>query len=429
MKFVQSIRFRIVFACVIFALLVSAVVGYLSVWSIKFNADEQFNWHIEKEMSHLITLYHQGYNMTQGTTRGKVIVGKDSLVIEELAKQILAKTSTQTPTSLDELSIKWHPRTMQNGYFNYQYNDKNQSIFILKAPLNTHINLYYIIDITGFNQIKNHGAKITFEYLFQSILIILILAVIIGFYLTKKAISPLSNLAKNIDNINSAKYYDDEIGYLAQTIHSHTQRLTEFIQREKAFSKDASHELRTPVAVTQAALDVAFALKEERSPKMVKILHRIQRANKQMTQLIETFLILGKETPEKMPQENINLKKFIQASVKKNTYLIENKDIQCEISVPDDLTATLSKQYFGIILDNLIRNSFQYTQEGKVRIQASQHQVIISDTGIGFHSSKEINEKGYGLGLRIIERICTLQEWNIEIKRSDQDGTIISISF
>jgi signal transduction histidine kinase len=90
-----------------------------------------------------------------------------------------------------------------------------------------------------------------------------------------------------------------------------------------------------------------------------------------------------------------------------------------------------------VLLDNLIGNAFQYTQEGKVTIEMINNTLIVADTGPGIDQSisgvitdpavKGSQSTGYGFGLSIVKRLCEHQRWSLAL--SSDRGTQISVTF
>lgn len=326
---------------------------------------------------------------------------------------------------LTDFPFKNYHFNTPTGYINYMYTYKNKSIYIMQSPIvNSKNSIFYFVDFSGFNKINNMGANITIKIYLVMLSIILILAVLIGLYIAKKVLSPLTKLSLNVDNINtntyrnnSSEYYDDEIGFLAKKIDS-------FVEREKAFTRDASHELRTPIATSQAALTVAYTLIKKENPKLVKVLNRIQRANKNMTHLIESFLIMGREHSKEIKIQNFKLKDLIDKSIEKNKYLLNSKKIEYKNRIDKDLIIELNKDYLSIVIDNIIRNAFIHMQDGFLIINGTNSFISIYDSGEWFHKDTEL-----GIGLNIVERICKEQEWKFMIKTIKNKGTEINVKF
>ncbi len=432
MRFTQSIRFRIVTSCVIFALIVSIILGFLTALTVRINADEQFNWHTQKEMEQFLTQYEKDKNTKFNLARGKVFVGDEKDAVKYLNSILTKKSKNFTEQTLNDIPTKRFHKTIKNGYTFYYYDFKENEIYILQAPIKNikNQNMYYFIELTGFNFADNMGANISLYYFFSLVLIILVLSIFIGFYIAKKVLVPLTNLTSNVDKIdigeyksNINDYYNDEIGFLARKIDSFVKRTAEFVQREKAFTRDASHELRTPVASSQAAIEVAFELPEGNTPQMKKTLNRIKRANKNMTHLIESFLIMGREKQKDIKDISFNLKELVDNSIEKNQYLLKSPNIKYKNKIDEKLILTLHKNYLSIVVDNIIRNAFTHMQEGSMEIKATNNSFIVLDTGEWF------KEDELGIGLNIVKRICKEEDWNLSISTKKGIGTKIEINF
>jgi len=428
-KFTQSIRFRIVTACVVFALIVSMFFGFILKKSIQINTDEQFNWHTQKEISYFLEQYKEDDNTKFEIARGQIIIASEKDAIKYLKNMIDINSRTFTEQILEDIPSKRFHKETDKGYTFYYYDFKETVVYLLKAQLQNDLNMYYFVDITGFDRTDNMGANIALNAFFILLILILILAFIFGFYIAKKVLVPLTNLTSNVDRIDIGKYksnvpdyYNDEIGFLAKKIDSFIKRTAEFVEREKSFTRDASHELRTPIASSQAALDVAYELSEGQNPKMHKILNRIQRANKNMTHLIESFLILGRETKKHKDKLSFNLKELVDNSINKNSYLLNSTQIKYENRINEKLIFTLHEEYLSIVIDNLIRNAFIHMQEGKLIIDTKENSFLVYDSGEWFDENKEL-----GIGLNIVKRICKEENWNLTISTTKGKGTKIEI--
>lgn len=433
MKFRKSLRFRIILACIMFSLVVCFTFGFILIKTIKINSDEQYDWHIQKELHHLKTQYLQDKIGFKTTTRGTVLIGNEMQVLDQVNQMIQGKNKTPKLGSFEELHCRrtHHFKKKNYGFFRYRSEHRKIDIRRLSLGADEDKDLYYIIDITGFNKTDNHGVHIILKMFSVAILIIIVFIFFTGMYLVKKVMHPLTHLASNVDLIdagqyesNPTEYYEDEIGYLAKTIDSFVSRTASFVKRERAFSRDASHELRTPVASSQAALDVAYVLVGEEDTKLKSLLDRIKRANKNMTHLIESFLVLGRETSNSLEGEEFSLKELALNSLERNRYKQVNQDVICDVKISKDLMIETNKNLLSIVLDNLVRNSFEHTDEGSITIIGDKSFVKVNDTGRGFDTDAEA-----GIGLNIVKRICDQQNWQFDIQSVVDQGTQIEIHF
>lgn len=91
----KSIRFRIIIACIFFALIVCIIFSLVLMRSIIINSDEQFNWYIEKELDYLSKQYHNNEYIEINKFRGVVIVSDETTAIKQLTKMLKIKDESK----------------------------------------------------------------------------------------------------------------------------------------------------------------------------------------------------------------------------------------------------------------------------------------------------------------------------------------------
>jgi signal transduction histidine kinase len=155
-----------------------------------------------------------------------------------------------------------------------------------------------------------------------------------------------------------------------------------------------------------------------------------------MEQTVTTLLTLAREEHTESQKKNIKILPLIEQSIIDQNHLINNKPIKVEVNDNCDGEVYAQSGMLTVLLDNLIGNAFQYTQEGKVTIEMQNNTLIISDTGPGIDPSisgkitdpavKGSQSTGYGFGLSIVKRLCEHQDWSLAL--SSEQGTTISIT-
>lgn len=446
MKLFQSIRFRIVMACIIFSLIVTLCYGWVTFYGVKYNSDELFNWYISQEASKLIDSYNADANVNLSEmTTAHVMVSDEKSALNK-ALQFFPNSATQSifknSATLDDVNIPGPRFTTAQGYIIYEFTADGRTIHILKSALTNELKkyFYYIVDVSDFVNYDNHSEEYILEIFINFLILILCLALLIGFFLAKMVISPLTRLANSVDCVDhqhyakkQETYFNDEIGFLAKKIDSFVDRTNQFVLREKAFSRDASHELRTPVASSRAALELAMSLKEGQTGKMSQFLQRIHRANRDMTHLIETFLMLGKEDKEQASESSFSLYKLVDNAFQKHDYLKKSANIQCVNNVDTHLNVNGAEQLLSIVIDNLIRNALQHTYQGSITVYNEGTKILIKDSGEGMddesgsRDSTSVLEKS-GVGLSLVRRLSEKQGWHVEITSLKGEGTCVSVT-
>lgn len=442
MKIFQSLRFRIILMCFLFALGINLLYGYVLVFSVKINDDELFNWHISQQVAQWVALYendHQAFTHQMNLLNDDVLIGTSKQALEKLYLEMPSpelKQQMQGASSLDEVWLNGPHFQTEEGFFNYEFRDRFKAFHVLEAPLGDKI-LFYFVDITDFNRYTTFSVRETFVRFIYSILFVMAGAIVVGTLLTRRVVSPLKRLTKEVDlqtaggknSFNKDRFYKDEVGLLAHRIDHFLTRIDKFVEREKAFTRDASHELRTPVANSQAALEVIEELLEKKEySKIKKILGRIGRANKDMAQLIESFLLLGREKYYLGTQKPCALVPVIEEAFEKSRFSsgIQDVSIDIDIDVDEKAAVIAPAEYLTLVIDNLIRNALQHGGGTCIYVSGDSHGIEISNqTDRAFHP----DQIDIGIGLKIVARICEQLNWTMDIDTKEECIFRVSISF
>ncbi|MDK1288199.1 sensor histidine kinase [Pseudoalteromonas umbrosa] len=283
-----------------------------------------------------------------------------------------------------------------------------------------------------------------FNFMLVALGIVLIVAVILAYLslaMAKKLLKPLDKLVdivaqapvEKLPQNFSQQFVKDEIGGFARTLEQALDRIRKFIDREQAFTRDASHELRTPIAVTQGALTL---LKQESlNKKQLELVNRAVAAQAQMTQSVEILLALARE--ETIKQTEVKLLPIVESCVLQQASKIANKDISVEVNVPSNATISVGEIAINLILSNLIGNAFSHVEKGTVTVSFANNILSIIDTGQGipkelldriFESGiKSESSTGLGMGLSIVFRLCQRLDIGLSLD-SSQQGTAFHLT-
>ena len=442
----QSIRFRIIFACITFSLIVAIGYGAVVFYGVKYSTDELFNWYISDEATHLIKAYRDNskMNLSEMTT-ANVFISDEAFAINQVAKYFQNEESQRQikqAKTMEAVELPGPVFKTPQGYTIFEFISESNTVHVLKFPLEERVgqSFYYIVDVSGFvNYDESSEAEIINLFL-TLLIVIIVVAILLSFFIAKMVVAPLTRLANSIDspqvevsNTSDDDYFDDEIGFLAKRIDTFVNQTKESVVREKAFSRDVSHELRTPLASSRAALELALSIDQGKSEPMNKFLQRIYRSNRDMTHLIETFLMLGREQRQ-INKSRFNLHDLVKSSFSKLAYLKVSETIQCLNHVPVGEVICESEEFLSIVIDNLIRNALQHTESGFVEVSFDNSTLVIRDSGEGMELSMGANKthsvmEKSGVGLTIVNRLCEKQDWHLSIDSSANQGTRVSITF
>jgi signal transduction histidine kinase len=284
-------------------------------------------------------------------------------------------------------------------------------------------------------------------YLAGGILIMTLLSAAGGYWLAGRVVAPVARLAREIRAATpegqspalSGHFSEDELGEMARAFDNYIERLRAFIDRERAFTADVSHELRTPLAVIEGATEVlqGDSVLSERQKQRIE---RIARASRDMVELTTALLLMAREqTAGAQPDEQSPVKEVLLDCVEKHRHLIEGRDTRLELEIVAEPWLPAERTLLAIVIGNLIRNAFSYTETGKVAIRLLADRLIVSDTGIGIKADelarvfqryyKGSASKGAGIGLSLVKRICDRYGWEVLIESREHEGTTAQLIF
>ncbi|NND81613.1 MAG: HAMP domain-containing histidine kinase [Gammaproteobacteria bacterium] len=246
---------------------------------------------------------------------------------------------------------------------------------------------------------------------------------------------------EDLDNIPGD--IDWEVEKLVASFRSYATRIQRFVERERAFTRDASHEFRTPLTVIKMAADMLLSEQslDERDAKYVR---RIKGSAQDMEELIDAFLILARETDKEFDDEPLVVREIVEREVQAARLYLQDKPIVVEVREQYPLQLSTARKVLSIVLGNLIRNAVLYTNEGSVTITIKKGSVEIADTGIGmtadqiekifqpyFRAVSPDGEqrRGYGVGLTIVKRLSDRFNWQVLVSSELAQGTKVEVLF
>lgn len=289
--------------------------------------------------------------------------------------------------------------------------------------------------------------------------IVLVLLYAIGWWVYRESnalLSPIVWLANKFDRFDPAHAdasledlsqipgdIDWEVEKLVNSFKSYSRRIQHFVERERAFTRDASHEFRTPLTVIKMASDLLMA-GQQLDEKSKSYAARIKGSAKDMEDLIDAFLILARETDKEFENEVLNVRELIEKEIKIAEVYLEDKPIEILIEEEFPLSLETAEKVLSIVLGNIIRNAILYTNEGKVTIRINYNSVEVIDTGIGMSQEQikkvfqpyyraegenKTKRKGYGVGLTIVKRLSNRFDWHVEVQSEVNAGTSFKVIF
>ena len=272
------------------------------------------------------------------------------------------------------------------------------------------------------------------------------LAFVIGWWSSRRVLSPLTDLARRVEGFSSREnpeklaphFARDEVGELAAALDDYAARMTALVKRDREFNADVSHELRTPLAVIRGAVELMQA-SPELPPKTRQRLERIERAARQSADLTTALLLLSRN---ERGSGTANLHRVCKGLVEANRAQLGGKPLAITLTGLDDVIVNAPEAVVSVALGNLIGNACKYTQEGEVRIVVHADRVDVEDTGPGLsvedaarlfergsRGSYASGTSGGGIGLSIVRRLCDLYGWSVSIAPRPERGAVATLVF
>ncbi|MEX2354151.1 MAG: HAMP domain-containing sensor histidine kinase [Gammaproteobacteria bacterium] len=285
------------------------------------------------------------------------------------------------------------------------------------------------------------------------ILIVIYLSSWIAYRFSSRAVSPVIKLARELETLDPAseafsdklkdslsKNTSREVATLSEALYGLSGRIASFLERERNFTRDASHELRSPITVIKMASELLLN-DEALNDRARKQAERIKRNADDMEELIETLLLLARESDQALSADSVSINDIVTEEIERAENLLEDKHVTINFQPRNQLVVVASDKVVSVMIGNIIRNAFSYTDEGEVRITVKGTELVIEDSGIGipdnevpdlfrpFQRGKHKQRGGYGVGLTIVKMLSDRFNWPINIESELNKGTRVTISF
>lgn len=289
------------------------------------------------------------------------------------------------------------------------------------------------------------------------VLIFLVAASVGGYYIISRAFKPVGKISETAKAISLSNDLSqrialgsgkDEIYRLAETFDQMLERIEQTFEKEKQFTSDASHELRTPVAVINSeceyVLDCATNLDEARES-----VASIKRQSDKMSKLISELLTISRmdKNTISLNFEEVDISELL-GFVCDEQEEIREKNITLRRDIKEGVFAKVDQALFARMLINLISNAYTYGKEnGNITVSLSETDseitVSVADDGIGIakenlpkiwerfyqaDNARPSDEKGnVGLGLSMVRWIAEHHNAEILVESELGKGTTFTV--
>ncbi len=232
-----------------------------------------------------------------------------------------------------------------------------------------------------------------------------------------------------------------EIRELAESFNEMADRLGAFIQQQKAFAGDASHQLRTPLTALRLRLEQAGAeIGKDPDSATVNIDAAMGEADR-LRRLIEQLLQLARSDGMQLPSARVDVSELVRERVEAWTALAEERGDSLVADIASGVVTDTVAEAIEQIVDNFIDNAIEYTPTGTaitVSLQREDNKAVITvrDTGLGMSESARgrafdrfwrgaeasSRPEGTGLGLAIVQQLADAIGAHCELKANEPRG-------
>lgn len=277
-----------------------------------------------------------------------------------------------------------------------------------------------------------------------------------GYWMSRRALAPVDAITRAAREIGAAdlsrrlplRGSGDELDRLSETLNEMLARLQESFERITRFTADASHELRTPVAVIRASAELARM--RRRTPEQYEqLFERIEIQSARLSELLEDLLLLARADAgaHRLELEEADAGAVVREACEEAAPLAAAKGLALDMAPLPEARLRCDPAALRRLLLILLDNAVKYTPRGgRIRVRAEagrgQLRIHVQDTGIGisaedlprifdrfYRASRDRSrgEGGAGLGLAIAQWIARQHHGEIRVASRPGEGSTFTL--
>ena len=299
-------------------------------------------------------------------------------------------------------------------------------------------------------------AAVAVAYLI-AIPLLLVIAAVGGYFMAARSLSPVAEMSARAAEISSSNLDErlpvgprrDELGALAEVVNGLLERLERAFAQQRRFMADASHELRTPVAVLRTEADVTLSRSNRTEAEYRESVAVMRDSARRLGRIVDDLFLLARADSGHLPirRESLYLEEIVDEAARTVRSLAHERGVRVELLPLDDSPFEGDPDLLGRVLLNLLDNAIKHSPTGgtvtlALTRQPHEYHVCVTDEGPGIPPDaqphiferffradesrprdKRDEASGAGLGLAIGRWIAESHGGRLELVRSDVNGT------
>ena len=281
-----------------------------------------------------------------------------------------------------------------------------------------------------------------------------VLSGILAYFVSGHALKPLHSFASQVERVQMNNLADmridedalPEFKQLSQSFNQMLERLNDAFAAQRQFTGNAAHELRTPLALLQAQLELFSAEHPDMQPGTAEFLSLLREQTERLTRLTKTLLEMS-NLRQVARNERIRLAPMIEEIFTDLAPLSDKCGVT--LTAEGDGIMTGSDALIYRLIFNLTENAVKYNRPGgSVRVSVAQEPekllIRVSDNGCGIpeeyqqsifqpffrvDKSRSREYGGAGLGLSLVWEIADIHGGSVRVEESSKNGTVIAAEF
>jgi heavy metal sensor kinase len=355
-------------------------------------------------------------------------------------------------------------RTPVSALYFATLSDGDNDYRVVGRRVQAHGSPYTLIVLRSLHDQEDLLERATYA-LIVAVPLALLLASVGGYFLARKSLAPVVRMSATAARIGAANLHErlpvanerDELGRLAQVINALLARLDTSFEQQRRFMADASHELRTPIAIMRSEAEVALSEPDSSNQDLRESVAIFKDETKRLTGIVEDLFMLARADAGqyKLTAKEFYLDELAGEVARAVRTLAAERELTLQLDAPEELPFRGDENLLRRLVLNLLDNAIKHTPRGGAvaifcKREAKRYIITVSDTGRGIPAEAQphIFERFYradsarsradkegasltsgaGLGLSIARWIAEAHDGTLELLHSSNSGSVFQLT-